>query len=136
MHKLLFGSFLLLFCVGCGQTPPTNRYSTPDLTMEVSMRLLPRASAMAYLLDLEGKQVQIEARIVESSRVSIRSIGLWNGREFLEPVSLVNADDPAPSMGIGFGVGMGSSSGKHGRGGTGHPLLVGIRLEELAQHRI
>lgn len=128
-HLFCLCAAAALLC-GCNQSnraKPT-RYAYPDATLEVSIRLRPPPRDTSgltlapdrplLLLDIAQKQVVVEARIVEASRASIRNIGLWNGSEFLQPLSLSDTGAESPRLGLGFGFG--SSSGRGGKK-SGHP---------------
>lgn len=128
---------------GSRQPAKTTRFTFPDATLEVTMRLTggPVAAAtspdeqfdrpvpdvvnrpmLMSLLDVRPRQIVLDVKILEADRCSIRQIGLWDGRDFHRPVSLTDTSAPGqgpPSIGWGFGLG-GSSRGdsKLERSGT------------------
>lgn len=123
MRKLVLCALAVLL-VGCGKSNPPTRFASKDLTIEVSARLQSPPGGgveVMHFLDMGTKQVVVEARIVETNRAAIRSIGLWNGSDCQQPLALTNLEESGGS-GIGFGFGIGASSSKGGGGGHGkHP---------------
>lgn len=121
MRKLVSCVALAVLLGGCAASKPATRFASKDLTLEVSARLQNPPGGgveVMHFLDVGTKQVVVEARIVETSRASIRSMGLWNGSDCQQPLALTNLEESGGS-GIGFGFGIGASSSSKG-GGGGH----------------
>lgn len=124
MRKLVSCVALAVLLGGCAASKPPTRFASKDLTLEVSARLQNPPGGgveVMHFLDVGTKQVVVEARIVETSRAGIRSIGLWNGRDCQQPLAMTNLEESGGS-GLAFGFGIGASSSKGGGGGHGkHP---------------